>query len=875
MVSLPFLTTKLHVPAPSSNLVPRPQLLARLDSGLQLGHKLTLVSAPAGFGKTNLLSEWAASDSLHKKVAWLSLDPEDNHPTRFWAYMIAAIQSVLKQVGEASTALLRSADPPAVEVVLTPLLNEIAARPECLVLVLDDYHLLSKEAIHNGITFLIEHLPTQFHLAISTRADPPLPIMRMRARGQLTELRGDDLRFTQDEAGKFLNSLMGLELSEADLKRLDTRIEGWIAGLQLAAISMRGLTDRHAFIVAFTGSHYYVLEYLAEEVLKRLDPEVLHFLVHTSILTQLCASLCDRVTGRSDSAVMLRRLYRENLFVTALDYEHTWYRYHHLFADLLRDRLQSQLDRQAIVDLHRRASLWHQEHGTLQIALHHAQQAGDLERVADLAEQAAQASLLDSWMTNLLEWLETLPANVLRSRLRLRIYQACALFFDGQQAACMKVLEETRRAIQDLPASPVNNSLREDLTRLVEIVSAFENSLRLSLQGKLEQSTQVLLRAKLLAEAAGNTFLLAHAYEGLALAQYHQGQLQAAASTSRGLIELAGGSLQEAPTGQPLPIAAAGYLLLANICLDQNKLAEMALHLGKALELCRKSGGAKSLVETYVMQSRLQQAQGDLEGAFQSLSKAENAYHLKGTVTRFRLETQKARLNVEAGALEQVAHWFRALEAANAGAETPAPSPALLYAVIQLILARFHLAKNEPEKALQVLERIQPSAEAEGHARHVLEIYVLRALACQALNRSRAALVHVERALKAAEVEDFERVFLDAIFLENGAPMQRLLYKAAERGVTPEFTGKLLIAFPKMGTDRQKPAAELVEPLSKREIEVLEQLAKGLTNRQIAQQMVISLDTVKTHTGNIYSKLGVNNRTQAVIQARTLGLIER
>ncbi|HSF82907.1 MAG TPA: LuxR C-terminal-related transcriptional regulator [Anaerolineales bacterium] len=875
MVSMPFLTTKLHVPAPPSSLVPRPSLLARLDSGLQVGHKLTLVSAPAGFGKTNLLSEWAGSADVQKSVAWLSLDPEDSQPTRFWAYLVAAIQSVLDQVGETTMALLHSADSPAMEVVLTPLLNELAAQPKRLVLVLDDYHLISQEAIHAGMAFLIEHLPAQLHLAISTRADPPLPIVRIRARGQLTELRGDDLRFTQDEAGEFINSRMGLELSAADLSALDARIEGWIAGLQLAALSMRGQSDRHAFIVAFSGSHHFVLEYLAEEVLKCLEPEVLHFLVHTSILTKLCPGLCNQVTGRSDSAAMLARLYRENLFVTALDSEHTWYSYHHLFADLLRDHLQEQLDSQAIANLHHRASLWHQAHGNLQSALQHAQQAGDMERVAELAEQIAEASLLDSWMTNLLEWLETLPANVLHSRLRLRIYQSCALFFDGQHAECLQVLEETTRAIQELPTSPANDPLREELTRLVEIVYAFEYSLRLSLQGKLEQSTQIMTRAKQLAEASGNTFLLAHAYEGLALNQYHRGQLRAATATSRGLIELAGGSLQEAHSGQALPIAATGYLLLANICLDQNSLVEMALYIGKALELCRKSGGAKSLVETYVMQSRLLQAQGDLQGAYQSLSTAERAYHLKGTVTRFRLETQKARLNLEAGKLEEVAYWFSTLKATNAGTESPAPLPILLHEVIQLILARFHLAKNEPEKALQVLENIQTYAEPEGHARHMLEIYVTIALAHQVLNRSQAALEYLERALKAAEVESFERVFLDTLFLEDGAPMQQLLYKAAERGFMPEFTGKLLMAFARMGIDRSKPRQELVEPLSKREIEVLEHLARGLTNRQIAQHMVIALDTVKTHTGNIYSKLGVNNRTQAVIQARALGLIRQ
>lgn len=876
MVSVPLLKTKLHIPAPCFYLVPRPHLLARLNNGLQLGHKLTLVSAPAGFGKTNLLSEWVASIEARKSVAWLSIDHEDTRPTRFWGYLIAAIQSVLDEVGEASTALLRSVDPPSIEVILTPLLNDIAAQPERVVLVLDDYHLLSREEIHSGITFLLDHLPSQLHLVISTRADPPLPTVQMRARGQLTELRGDDLRFTFGEARSFLNDQMGLGLAETDLNALDSRIEGWIAGLQLAAISMRGQQDRHEFILAFTGSHHYILEYLAEEVLNRLPTDVLQFLAQTSILTQLNASLCERVTGRSDSAAMLARLYHENLFVTALDYEHSWYRYHHLFADLLRDRLQQQLGRQTIVDLHQHASQWYEENGYLQIAVKHALEAEDMERVADLAEQAAQASLLDSWMTDLLAWLETLPENVLRSRLRLRIYQACALFFDGQNEQCLSLLEESKQAIQELPPSPENDVLREELSRLIEIIYAFVNSLALSLQGNFDQSFQVILRVKHLAEEAGNIFLLAHAYEGLALNQYHKGQLGVAASTSAQLIELAGGSLRETRPGQPLPIATAGYLLLANICLDQDKLEDMTQYLTKALELCKMSSGAKSLVETYVMQSRLQQAQGDLDSAWQSLSKAERAYHLKASkVTRFRLESQKARLNLEVGSPEDVINWIRRLETTTVKAKDSIPLPTMQHEVLQLILARVHLSKSEPKNALSILEHIQTPAEAEGRYRHVIEIYTLKALALQALNQHQAALEHLEHALRLAEAEGFMRVFLDGAFLGKGIPMQHLLYKAAEHGITPGFTGKLLDAFPVIVDDQQKSGVELVEPLSQREIEVLEHLARGLSNREIAQQLIISTDTVKTHTGNIYSKLGVHNRTQAVIKAKALGLIDQ
>jgi LuxR family maltose regulon positive regulatory protein len=872
---MPLLTTKLHIPAPCPYLVPRPRLLMHLSDGLKLGHKLTLLSAPAGFGKTNLLSEWAACADVSKRVAWLSLDSEDNSSTRFWAYVISALQTVLEEVGETTATLLRSTDPPSIEVILTPLLNEIASQPERVVLILDDYHLISRDEIHGGITFLMDHLPSQLHLVIATRADPPLPIVRMRARGQLTELRGDDLRFTYEEARNFLISQMGLELTESDLKALDMRIEGWIAGLQLAAISMRGWINKQKFIHSIIDSPYYILEFLIEEVLKHLPEEVLHFLFQTSILTQLCASLCNRVTDRSDSAAMLARLYHENLFVTALDYDHTWYRYHRLFADLLKNRLQQQLDKQAVADLHQRASYWYEEQGYLQIAVKHALEAGDMERVATLAEQATQFSLIDSWMTNLLEWLELLPENLLRSRLRLRIYQACALFFDGQTTRCMNVLEETHQAIQQLTPSPENNALQGELSRLIEIVHAFIDVLALSMQGKLEQSSQVLLQIKPLVEEAGNVLLSAHALEGLALNQYHQGKLRAAASTSEQLIELAGGSLRETHPGQPLPIATTGYLLLANIYLDQNRLEEMAQFLARAFELCRKSGGAKSLVEIHVMQSRLQQAQGDLDSAYQSLTKAERAYPLKGLVTRFRLESQKARLNVEAGALEDVIRWMKGLGTTDSETKSLAPLPPLLYEVSQLIQARLYLARYKPEKTLRILEQIQKSAEVEGRNRHVIEIYTLKALAFHMLDQSESALAYMEQALRLAEGEDIGRVFLDGVFLEKGVPMQRLLYQIAEREVLPAFTGRLLVAFPQVVKDMHKSGVELFEPLSKREIEVLEHLARGLSNHQIAQQLVISLYTVKTHTGNIYRKLGVNNRIQAGIKAKALGVIKQ
>jgi LuxR family maltose regulon positive regulatory protein len=438
----PVLRTKLQIPSIRPKLLARPHLVEILDEGLKAGNKLTLVSASAGFGKTTLLGEWAHRKrrKLQPRFTWLSLEEDDNYGGRFWAYITASLQIVLPDIGETTMAMLRSPEIPPAEIFLTPMLNEIVDQTKKIVLVLDDFQFIHREEILDEVDYLVDHLPAQLHLVISTRADPALSIVRWRGQGLLTELRGDDLRFTEAEVHAFIKDQLQLSVSDEDLKLLTERMEGWITGLQLAAISMKGRADIPEFITSLVSSPYIILEYLTEEVLKDLPLEVQDFLVQTSILTQLNASLCNRVTNRDDSGAMLATLSRDNLFTTPIDYEHHWYRYHPLFADLLRNRLQQEMDQAQVNFLHQRASHWYEEQGYLQIAVKHALQGGDLERVADLAERAAQASLLDSWMTNLLHWLETLPENVLRSRLRLRIYQACALFFDGQTTQCVKIL---------------------------------------------------------------------------------------------------------------------------------------------------------------------------------------------------------------------------------------------------------------------------------------------------------------------------------------------------------------------------------------------------------------------------------------------------
>ena len=387
-MSAPILATKLYIPPPRPKVVLRPRLIERLNEGLSASRKLTLISAPAGFGKTTLVSEWVAG--CERPVAWLSLDEGDNDPTRFLTYLVAALQTIAANIGAGALAVLQSPQPPPIESILTALLNEITAIPDNFVLVLDDYHLIDSKPVDEALTFLLEHLPPQMHLVITTREDPHLPLARLRARGQLTELRAADLRFTPSEAAEFLNQMMGLNLSAEDVAALEARTEGWIAGLQLAALSMQGHQDATSFIQSFTGSHHFVLDYLVEEVLQQQSESIQTFLLRTSILDRLCGPLCDAVLGRLlplPGRKPWKYLERANLFIVPLDNERRWYRYHHLFGDLLRQRLGKPKE---FAEFHLRASQWHEENGDLGAAFHHAIAAGDFVRAAGLAEAAWQ-----------------------------------------------------------------------------------------------------------------------------------------------------------------------------------------------------------------------------------------------------------------------------------------------------------------------------------------------------------------------------------------------------------------------------------------------------------------------------------------------------
>jgi LuxR family maltose regulon positive regulatory protein len=870
-MNAPILTTKLYIPPPRTDLVPRPPLVERLDEGLRLGRKLTLVSASAGSGKTTLLGEWAVSSGPQNRgwqVCWLSLDKDDNDPARFWAYIVAALQTVRPQLGQSVMPMLQGPQLPLVRSILTPLLNEVAALPESIVLVLDDYHLITVGAIHDGVSFLLEHLPQQLHPVIATRADPPLPLARLRARGQLTELRADDLRFTAKEATAFLNGVMGLNLQPEDIAALEARTEGWISGLHLAALSLQGHEDAHAFVEAFTGSHHYILEYLIEEVLSRQPDPVQRFLLQTSILDRLCAPLCDAITGERDGASMLERLLRDNLFVIPLDDERRWHRYHHLFGDLLRKRLGQITPPQQLSELHLRASQWHEENDLLEQAVKHARAAGDFERIAEIAEQAAGDSLLDARLTTLLRWVDALPGDVLRAHPRLQIYRAWALFMNGHLEAAQQALGDCRQALETLPPSPENDALRRALTRMLDTIDRIAQGFIYSVDNRIEEAMRVCSQARDVALEDGHIFLAAQATEGLALTQYHQGRLRASAQSCQQVIDLAAQSAAQAP------LAAAGYVELAGVYTEWNDPNRAADLLEKALALCRKWGIVQTLNEAHTAQSRLLQARGDIEGAWEALEKARQFSSMEGdhSMVNFRLAAQQARLNLAAGEPEKAVRWVEGTRAAFASGERGQRLPAAFVETLQTTLARAYLAQGRAEKALAVLEPLLAPAEVAGAFLHVIEVCALKALALQALGDTSAALASLERSLALAESEGYVRMYLN-----EGKPMAALLRKAASNNVRPDYVDQLLAAF-EIAIARPpapplpRPSA-LLEPLTPRERDVLQLISQGLSNQEIAEKLFIALNTVKRHTSSIYGKLGVKSRTQAAAQARELGLL--
>ena len=917
-----MLATKLFAPTRRPQLVARPRLTEQLDVTLEASQRLTLVSAPAGFGKTTVLSDWLTHvdrDRPDIHVGWLSLDGGDNDLTRLLTHLVAALRRVDLDV---DTAVLESLSAAASSTALTALVNEVARASEHApgqqwILVLDDYHVIASADVHEAVTFLLDHLPDQLHLVVATRSDPPLPLARLRSRGQLTELRAADLRFTPSEARAFLNQVMGLGLTAADIGALEERTEGWIAGLQLAALSLRGMPEPEevsGFIEAFTGSNRFVIDYLADEVLARQAPHVRDFLLRTAVLDRLTGPLCDAVTGRADGSRMLEDLERGNLFLVPLDARRSWYRYHHLFADVLRARLLAE-HADEVPGLHRSAGEWYAAHDLVPDAVQHALAGEDFDRAAYLVEQALPGMRRTRQDGQLLAWTRSLPESVVSRSPVLSILSAWSLLISGDLDAVEPRLDDAEAALvageldQDLAGSWADT---EDLRTAPATVSVYRASLaqaRGDVAGTVRHARRALDLAgpgDHLVRGAGGGFLGLAAWAGgdvrQALSTFGEavrslhaaGNLVDELDTTVVLADLwvASGrpgrarqlyeqALQTATEGAgPYTRAAADlHVGLAELDRELDELASAEAHLETARVLGERASITENRHRWFVAMAQVCAGRGDLDAATHLLDRAETLYR-HGFYPDVRpLAAMKARLQVAAGDLSSAAGW-----AQDRGVSSD-DDPEYLREYDHLTLARLLLAQHRAAQdsgppgtdastvaaTLGLLDRLLAAATGSGREGSVLEIRVLQALSHDAHGDRPAALAALGRALvEAPEPESHVRLYLD-----EGAPMLTLLHHAAQ-AVTPagEQARRLLehAASPVEGagtTAGQSP----VDPLSQRELQVLRLLDSELTGPQIARELYVSLNTLRTHNKSIFSKLDVNTRAAAVRRAHERGLL--
>jgi LuxR family transcriptional regulator, maltose regulon positive regulatory protein len=914
VVPAPLLETKLYVPGARRGLVPRPRLSERLDRGAT-SSKLMLVSAPAGFGKTTLLAEWLATGPAlptdERCVAWLSLDRGDNDPASFWTYVIAALRTVAPGVGSSTLALLQELQPPPIQTVLTTLLNDLGAIASDIVLVLDDYHVIDTRDVQDGMAFLLDHLPARLHVVIASRADPSLPLARLRARGELVETRAAELRFTPDEAAAYLNEMMGLELTAQDVTALEERTEGWIAALQLAALSMQGREDVAGFIAGFAGDDRYVVDYLVEEVVQRQSDRVQAFLLQTSILDRLSGPLCDAVTGQDGGRAMLEALDRGNLFLVPLDDRRRWYRYHHLFADVLHARL---LDEQPdhVPDLHRRASAWYAQNGEQSVAIRHALAAEDFVRAADLVELAIPTMRRDRQEATAREWLEALPDELIRCRPVLSVYYAGILLLSGEIEGVEARLGYAERWVDtttdtrtdaDAPSAEMVVVDDEEFRRLPGSIAVYRAGQALALG---DAAATVIHARRALDLVLEDDHLMRGAAAGLlGLASWASGDLEAAhrsyavcmASLQRAGhfadvlgcaialadIRTAQGRLREAmrtyEQALQLALAQGGPVLrgtadlhvgMSELDRERDDLDAATQHLLSSEDLGEHTGLPQNRYRWRVAMARIRQAQGDVDGALDLLNEAERVYVGDFFPNVRPVPALKARVWVAQGKLGEALGWVRERDlSVNDDLSYLREFEHLTLA--RVLLARCGSDRAEPflHEAIGLLARLLQAAEEGDRTGSLIEILILQALAQQTRGDIPAALVPLERALALAEPEGYLRTFVD-----EGSPMATLLEVAAEHEIAGDYVGRLLTAFGE--TVQTKPASQgLVDPLSQRELDVLRLLGTDLGGPEIARELVVSLNTVRTHTKNIYAKLGVNNRRAAVRLAQELDLMSR
>jgi LuxR family transcriptional regulator, maltose regulon positive regulatory protein len=896
-----LLATKLFIPPPGKNLVIRPRLLEKLAESLQPTCRLTLVSAPPGFGKTTLISTWvkilkASRDHPSPSVAWLSLDESDNDPVIFWSYIVTALHTQQKEIGKQALTLLQASQPDQ-ETALTLLVNDLTINPDSFILVLDDFHLIRTPTLHQSLAFLINHAPPQFHLVILTRTDPPLPLALLRSREQLLEIRLADLRFSNEEAEIYLNDRIRLSLPEDDITTLNVKTEGWAAGLQMAGISLLGRDDASHFIQSFSGSNRYILDYLTDEILDRQPEDVQTFLLHTSILEKLSASLCDAVVGgSSNSQALLDQLEKANLFLVPLDQERSWYRYHHLFAEILRLKF-SQTSPDLVPILQKKAAWWFETNSMLEDALFYLHAAGEPLELARLIDQNVLQEIQKGAAQIFRKWIQYLPEDLILDRPWLCTLKAWLYTSQAELAEAEPWLNRAEDLIQQKKSGePVGELLgiiyalrteilhtRGDISgtietaqRALELLGPYHITTRGSVHyslgrayyatGDLDRTLQVWSEFIRLNQKSG----LYNMYAPIMSMRCHiltiQGKLRAAISLDQQVIDYM--------VGQDIErffIAGNPYYGLGMMAYQQNDLERAYKLITEGLKHNQRWGNLNAISVCLAYRVHIQIALGDLENAWvdlQEVTRIEQMYTPYFDARSIFL-TCRVRFELEKGDLPAAMSLVH-----ESGLRSDEP-PSFLHEQDHITLSRVLIAGGSFTEAEGFLHRLAEAARSGGRFGRLIEIQNLRAVALHALGKTSEALQTIKSSLDFSEPEGYMRVFID---LKD--PMAQLLTLAVQKDIHPEYARQLLAAFPPYVTTStaaimnvQKKNLALIEPLSRREIEVLQLIADGMANKEIAQKLNISLRTVKYHTTNIYAKLNINGRAQATVKAREMGLL--
>ena len=878
-MSPPLLKTKLHIPRQRPDTVSRSRLIQQLNERLQ--RKLTLIVAPAGYGKTSLTTEWIhtlqVEDTFRNRITWLYLEEADSEPIRFLSYMIAALQQVAPEIGGSALRLFEMAQTPPITAVLNELINDLSELENHLMLVLDDYHVISHPEIHEALRYLVEHQPYHMHLVITSREDPPLPLSRLRARGEMAEIRMHDLRFSLDEATQFFSNSMNLDLVSEEISTLEAQTEGWIAGLQLAGFVLKNLPDHQAFMDTFSGSHRYVLDYLTDEVLHSQDEEVRQFLVQTAVLKQFNTELCQAVTGNPNSQRILEQLEQTNLFIVPLDHERVWYRYHHLFAD----SLLTELSKAEASELTKKAAAWHEANNMIFEAVTYALDSGDPEMMADMIDVALQQETI--WSSGNLvlysSWLEKLPEPIFANRPRLSLSAAFVLYLNGRFDDALDRISQAEAYLAAQPSAPEAEYLlalvalyrgsiaavHGEVAQAIELVTLAQSRLPRSdhmaharahfslgianeLSGKADEAAKHFLLASDKAQSAGVLHLAINGRCSAAQVLIEQGRLQQAEQACRTAIDLV--------EGQRFPPLGMALSILGGIALARNDLTKAEELLIEGMTLSRQGMLLDHVITGMAFYIHLTACQGNMTEYHNAIDEVKAIIAGYG-VERFSLvaAAYQARMQLFLADKQAVAQWATLYQASR-------PDASFEYA--ELTLVRYLLMSGDTETVPSILQPLLDTAQREGRFRASMEIKLLFARYYQETGGTSTALKWLSETLETAAPEGFIRIFLDE------PPVLELLPQVLENA--PDLVAAILGQQQSPDRVEKSVQQQLPEPLTEQELNILALIVNGKTNKQIADELVITVGTAKWHVHNILQKLGVNNRTQATIRAQELRL---